>query len=318
MDSTPPGLASFQATPSVVQTIPFLALPPEIRIRIYRFLFVGGYDGGDKFDSSGDNEVLMPARHVIKHNMDRFSHDPSNHSYSRGWQRSSQFLRCCRTCVLEGRPILYGENTFYVDAPSAISFFVRQMTFNSGNAWIQHITLSDSWTRQISRQRYIHEIRTLHALKTIRINLLIRPDYSYWPIGSDQFSFKAFFNPEVPATVYEIQRRLGQVLVQHLDGVKVFVDACGPQYCGEMKARCEYQTLPLHLRGSNAHVPVDYVARYLICPCLDGNFPFQLALHTFHDEKGSFLPLLDIERPKLSTSVGADFSTGSYRSIDQF
>jgi hypothetical protein len=229
-----------------VQTVPFLSLPAEIRLRIYRFLFIKGFDGRDNFDSSGDSEVLMPAPYVVKHNRDMSSPASNDEPHLRGWRRSSQFLRCCRTLALEGRPVLYGENTFYVDAPSAISFFVRQMTSNSANIWIHHITLSDSWTRHLksSKPHHVHEIQTLHALKTLRINMLIRPDICFWPPRSDEYSFKALFNPKAQGTIAEIQQRLGghfiSALLTRSKSVTVFVDASGPEYCGE-QATCKYK-----------------------------------------------------------------------------
>jgi hypothetical protein len=237
-----------RASSPTAQTISFLSLPPEIRLRIYRFLFIKGFDGRDDFDSSGDSEVLMPAPYVVKHNRDMTSQASNDQPHLRGWRRSSQFLRCCRACALEGRPILYGENTFYVDAPSAISFFVRQMTSNSAKIWLHHLTLSDSWTRysKSNHQRHIHEIQTLHALKTLRINMLLRPEVCYWPPRSDQYSFKALFNPKALGTFAEIQRRLGgpliHALLTNLKGVRIFVDATGPEYRYGEQATCKFVT----------------------------------------------------------------------------
>lgn len=177
-----PTQARITSTTQLFQTVPFLSLPAELRVRVYRFLFIKGYDGRDDFDSSDDSEVLMPAPFVVKHNRDKNHQALNNQPHLRGWQRSSQFLRMCQTIALEGRPILYGENTFYVDAPSAISFFVRKMTRNTASIWIQHITLSDSWTRQLKSSKYhVHEIQMLQALKTLCINMLIRPNVCFWP-----------------------------------------------------------------------------------------------------------------------------------------
>lgn len=233
-------------TNQAVQRVSFLSLPAEIRLRIYRFLFIKGFDGRDDFDSSGDSEVLMPAPYVVKHSRDMTFRNSSNQPHVCGWRRSSQFLRCCRTCALEGRPVLYGENTFFVDAPSAISFFVRQMTGNSANIWIHHITLSDSWTRtsKSKHQCHIHEIQTLHTLKTLRINMLLQPRVCYWPPRSDHYSFKALFSPKDLDTIAEIQRRLGgpliHALMTNLEGVQILIDATGPEYRYREQAACMF------------------------------------------------------------------------------
>lgn len=219
---------------------PFLTLPAEIRLRIYRYLFIKDFDGREEFESSGDSTVLMPAPYVIKHHHDRNGGSKAckDQLHLRGWSRSSQFLQCCRTIALEARPVLYGENTFYVDSPSAISFFVREMIGSTASMWIQHITLSDSWTRQLdgkhsNRVRHVDEIQALPSLKTLRITMLLRPDLQYWPPGSDEHSCKALFDPRKKSTVIETQERLrGKfilALLTRLQNVKVFVDGCGPE-----------------------------------------------------------------------------------------
>ncbi len=60
----------------------FQSLPPELRNKVYRLLFVGGY--------------------VVLHD-------------KRDLSRSSSFLRTCRQVHEEGRTVLYGENNFKLD-----------------------------------------------------------------------------------------------------------------------------------------------------------------------------------------------------------
>jgi hypothetical protein len=72
----------------------FADLPPELRIKVYRNLFV--------------SELIWLGRLNLA--------------------LSSQLLRCSKTCLVEGRPILYRENTFYAVRPREIPRFLGTRT----------------------------------------------------------------------------------------------------------------------------------------------------------------------------------------------
>jgi hypothetical protein len=78
--------------------------------------------------------------------------------------------------------------------------------------------------------------------------MLIRPDVCFWPPRSDEYSFKALFDPKARRTIAEIQRRLEGPLVPalltELKNVKILVDASGPEYYGE-QATCWFRS-PSH------------------------------------------------------------------------
>jgi hypothetical protein len=82
--------------------IGFLSLPPELRLKIYRYLFVM------------DSHLRIPEPIQIKR--DRISSQPQSPQAAQRdpivVKADSQFLRCCKTVYIEGLPVLYGENNF--------------------------------------------------------------------------------------------------------------------------------------------------------------------------------------------------------------
>ncbi len=114
-----------RARAEAVQTVKtsFTDLPNEIRVRIYRSVFV--------------------------------TEGPINFHSRRDFQRSSSFLRTCKIVHEEGRPILYGENAFHFERSHSArgKFFEedwREIGFKDVRRFLETIG-----TTNLSMMRYI-------------------------------------------------------------------------------------------------------------------------------------------------------------------
>jgi hypothetical protein len=139
-----------------VQKLGFFALPPELRVKIYRHAFV-------------------TSRRIS------FPQERKSRRVFTDWTKwhfplSAQPLWTCKTCLVEGCSILYEENTFQATRPGAISNFIRRRV---GNAYyfilIKHVAIgsrSRDWANYwISNKWGILELRALENLVAIQIML---------------------------------------------------------------------------------------------------------------------------------------------------
>jgi hypothetical protein len=154
---TPATIASTASSATgPTQKLGFLSLPPELRIKIYRYAFV---------DLRGITFSSVPVM-SFRENLVEWE----------GWcyLLSAQLLRTCKTCLIEGRRILYEENEFVATCPGMLSIFIHRRI---GNSWyltlIKHviITTGNYWTLGNSNKWSLQDLINLDNLETIKIEL---------------------------------------------------------------------------------------------------------------------------------------------------
>lgn len=120
----------------------FLDLPPELRLKVYRYLFVleiaylqtpwtyEDSDDGLKESESSSGAVAELEKSV-----------PTSYNKSAA---SPQLLQTCKLCLSEGLPVLYGENRLTFNSPTALRHFI-DVWGNSVEASIKCIVIESSY-----------------------------------------------------------------------------------------------------------------------------------------------------------------------------
>ena len=219
---------------SFVRSCPsFLALPPEIRVMIYRFLHINSRTIGDSrnldtyrhsvyqfwdwdqffMDWHGPGGVLWN-RHTSQHTARKF--DPGTSTC----KLSGQMLATCNQIYAESSEILYGENTF------GLHIYVRESHF-SHDAYKVAIEasfyegfeiheLDQPWPAKMlrPRSRYARKFEEIGYQfpvdKIQRLRLVVDFDLFYGVPNGPEFNFVAH-------TLYKISRRIAHLQLQHLN-----------------------------------------------------------------------------------------------------
>jgi hypothetical protein len=132
--------------PAKPRNLSFLDLPSELRVRIYRNCLV-----------VGDVRIVDQSRNF----------PPDNEGYAyHVVNASSQLLQTCQTCYSEGRPILYGENTFDFPYPASLTYFLSRIPFLYAKDWIRSIRIQPRiyWSSSLDK------IETFSNLKLLTLD----------------------------------------------------------------------------------------------------------------------------------------------------
>lgn len=96
----------------------FLDLPPELRLKVYRNLFI--LENLQLFYYVQRLPHTWPAKRDASHTA---AACPVANFENRN-AASPQFLMTCKLCLEEGLPVLYGENELCFDNPSVLRYFL--------------------------------------------------------------------------------------------------------------------------------------------------------------------------------------------------
>ncbi|KAF2424248.1 hypothetical protein EJ08DRAFT_420153 [Tothia fuscella] len=129
--------------PSIARRLSFLDLPAELRVRIYRICFI-----------LGPIEILDISTNI----------PPDNEGYAYHIiSASAQLLRTCKTCCIEGKAILYGENTYFFPYSASASYFLSRKPFSHELLTIKHVQISPRvyWSSALNRLDNFPNLKTL-------------------------------------------------------------------------------------------------------------------------------------------------------------
>jgi hypothetical protein len=195
----------------------FCDLPPEIRLEIYRYCFI--FD-----DKLRLTYISIPELHDL-HVESQPPPVPEG---------SSQLLACSKLLLMEGRPVLYGENRFHFRQRYELEKFIQRIGGKEVAKYIKHVSLvlpspcrrkQGKGKAQASRLARLCNVSTLSFTESLCLKRysnrsyceerdLIADPSEHNPFGNN----KSFFLRRLPKASF-LRSLLGQS-----PGVKTFLD----------------------------------------------------------------------------------------------
>ncbi|KAF2435779.1 hypothetical protein EJ08DRAFT_645467 [Tothia fuscella] len=221
----------------------FMDLPPELRQKIYRYLFVIGKVDFVRMAVNGRGHYT---RETPLPGMIHVRWDPPKGSRIRA---TTQLLRTCKTVFAEALPIFYGENTFIVDIHDssaqgqfgkaigkkarALIKHIRLEKYDLGNHWQSKsrgtifkplrglrvfdfsitqdkaILTYDAIRRGIPHVPFLQEVRQIFPL--VELRLRVKHERKDKRIGSRRFDMYLIVNNDMTSYDFTVKGKIGQL-----------------------------------------------------------------------------------------------------------